>query len=128
MPEGNSPEKRKSPRLEGTTFPIEYTLKERSGALKQAKAMSLGESGLMIATEESLPMGAPLRLKLFIPKTLFPFSDWQTVSAEAEIARVHDKTDSGPRHYGVFITKISPQDAASLKDFVSFARWKGGKS
>lgn len=122
-------EKRKLPRLDGITFPLEYALKEQAGAALRGRAISVGESGLMIATEEAVPIGTPLRLKLYIPRTLFPFSNWQAVTAEAKIIRVPEKADSeGLHRYGVVITEISDQDAASLKDCIHLSRWMNDKT
>lgn len=129
MTEKKPVEKRKLPRLDGVTFPVEYTLKEEPDRSMRGRAMSVGESGLMIATEDPLSVGAELRLKLYLPRTLFPFSNWQTVSAEAKIIRAEDKTaQDGLHRYGVLTTQISDQDAASLKDCIYLSRWMNEKT
>lgn len=129
MTEKNPVEKRKLPRLDGVTFPVEYILKEKPNRPMRGRAMSIGESGLMIATEDSLPVGAELRLKLYLPRTLFPFSNWQMVNAEARIIRADDKTAQDELHrYGVLTTQISDEDAASLKDCIYLSRWMNEKT
>ena len=135
MAEKEQPEKRKDPRLEGSAFPVEYALRERSrddeekpDAFRRAKAMSVGESGFMLLAQESLSMGDLLRLKLYLPKSLFPFSNWQTIAVEAKVVRIEDGADfSGARRYGLFITRISEQDAACLKNYVTLAHWMKDK-
>jgi hypothetical protein len=129
MTEKGSPEKRKLPRLEGITFPVEYTVKEEPATPMRGRALSVGESGLMIATENPLPVGTVLPLKLYLPRTLFPFSNWQTVTAEAKIIWADNKPDSDGFHcYGVLIQKISDQDAATLKDCINLSRWLNEKT
>ena len=129
MTEKKPAEKRKLPRLDGVTFPVEYTLKESPGGPMRGRAMSLGESGLMISTEEALRVGTLLRLKIYLPRTLFPFSNWHSVAAEARIIRVHDEAGPDGHHrYGVLITAISNEDAASLKDCIYLSRWMNEKT
>jgi hypothetical protein len=122
-------EKRKLPRLEGVTFPLEYTEKDKPKGSMRGRVMSVGETGLMIATEETLSVGRVLHLKLYLPRTLFPFSNWQIVTAEARIIRVHDQPDlDGFRHYGLLILQISSQDAATLKNCIYLSRWMNHKT
>jgi hypothetical protein len=129
MTEKKPVEKRKLPRLDGVTFPVEYSLKENPGRPMRGRAMSLGESGLLIAAEEALPVGALIRLKIYLPRTLFPFSNWQTVTAEARIIRAQDQAGpDGHYRYGILITKISNEDAASLKDCIYLSRWMNEKT
>ncbi len=129
MTEKKPVEKRKFPRLDGVTFPVEYTLKEKPNRSMRGRAMSVGESGLMIATEDSLSVGEELHLKLYLPRTLFPFSNWQVVNAEARIIRADDKTAQDELHrYGVLTTQISDEDAASLKDCIYLSRWMSEKT
>jgi hypothetical protein len=123
MLEKESPEKRKFPRLEGVSFPVEYLLKEKVGAFRPAKATSIGESGFMILLEEALSLGTLLQLKLYLPKTLFPFSSWRALNIEAKVVRIEDQVDSNGLHrHGILITQISGQDAASLKNYVHLVR------
>jgi hypothetical protein len=129
MTEKGPTEKRKLPRLEGITFPVEYTVKEKPATPMRGRAMSVGELGLMIATESTLPIGTVLPLKLYLPRTLFPFSNWQTVTAEAKIVRADDAPEpDGLYRYGVLIHKISDQDAAVLKDCINLSRWLNDKT
>lgn len=129
MTEKKPVEKRKLPRLDGVTFPVEYTSEEEPGRPMRGRAMSLGESGLMIATEENLSVGTLLHLKIYLPRTLFPFSNWQTVAAEARIIRIHNQAGpDGHYRYGVLITKISDGDAVSLKDCIYLSRWMNEKT
>ena len=122
MTEKGPAEKRKLPRLDGITFPVKYNFKKNPNMSMRGRVMSIGESGLTITTEEILPVGTELRLNLYLPGTLFPFSNWQTVSAEARIIRVHDKPGSdGFRRYGVLIMQISGQDATTLKNCISLS-------
>ena len=122
-------EKRKLPRWEGVSFPLEYTEKDKPDESVRGRIISVGESGLMIATENTLSVGKALHLKLYLPRTLFPFSNWQIVSAEAKIIRAHDRPGpDGFHRYGVLIVKISDQDAAALKDCIYLSRWMNGKT
>ena len=122
-------EKRKLPRWEGVSFPLEYTEKDKPDESVRGRIISVGESGLMIATENTLSVGKALHLKLYLPRTLFPFSNWQIVSSEAKVIRVHDRPGpDGFHRYGVLIVKISDQDAAALKDCISLSRWMNGKT
>lgn len=126
MTDPNRPEKRKFPRLEGLTLPIEYALKGKAGpSFKQAKATSLGESGFLIGSQDRLSLGAALNVKLYLPKTLFPFSDWQSIMTEAKVVRA-DKTPGSEFefHYGIFITNISPQGAVYLKNYLASSNWR----
>ncbi|MDC4227961.1 MAG: PilZ domain-containing protein [Candidatus Manganitrophus sp.] len=119
----NSPDKRKSSRLEGVTFPVEYALSNQH-RFQRARAMSIGEAGFMLLLEEPLSMGTPLQVKLYLPKTLFPFSNWQTIPLEAKVVRVDSQTSQdGYYRHGLLITKISDQDGLTLKRYVHLSHW-----
>ncbi len=125
----NAPyDQRKSSRLEGITFPVEYTLPDRPYLTRRARAMSIGEAGFMLLLEEPVAMGTPLQLKLYLPKTLFPFSNWQVIRLEAKVVRVdHQKSQEGFFRHGLLITIISEQDSLSLKRYVHLAHWMKDK-
>jgi len=117
------PDKRKSSRLEGVTFPVEYTLSDPPD-YRRARAMSIGEAGFMILLEETLAMGKSIQVKLYLPKTLFPFSDWQTIPLDAKVVRVDNQTgQDGYYRHGLLITKISDQDGLTLKRYVQLSHW-----
>lgn len=117
-------DKRKSSRLEGVTFPVEYMLLDRPQAPRRARAMSIGEAGFMLLLEETLAMGTLLHLKLYLPKTLFPFSNWQSIPLEAKVVRVDiQMSQDGCYRHGLVITKISDQDGLTLRRYVHLAHW-----
>lgn len=119
----NSPDKRKSSRLEGVTLPVEYALSS-SPHFERARAMSIGEAGFMILLKEALAMRTPIQVKLYLPKTLFPFSNWQTIPLEAKVVRVDRQTNQdGYYRHGLLITKISDQDGLTLKRYVHLSHW-----
>lgn len=118
----NSPDKRKSSRLEGVTFPVEYALSDQH--FQRARAMSIGEAGFMLLLEEALSMGTPIQVKLYLPKTLFPFSNWQTIPLEAKVVRVDSQTSQdGCYRHGLLITRIAEQDGLTLKRYVHLSHW-----
>lgn len=118
----NSPDKRKSTRLEGVTLPVEYALSNQH--FQRARAMGIGEAGFMLLLEEALSMGTPVQVKLYLPKTLFPFSNWQTIPLEAQVVRVDSQTDQdGCYRHGLLITKIADQDGLTLKRYVHLSHW-----
>lgn len=118
-----SPDKRKSSRLEGVTFPVEYALHNQPH-FERARAVSIGEAGFMILLEEPLAMGTLIQVKLYLPKTLFPFSNWQTIPLEAKVVRVDSQTgQDGSYRHGLLITQIEDQDALSLKRYVHLSHW-----
>lgn len=119
----NNPDKRKSSRLEGVTFPTEYALHNQS-RFERARAMSIGEAGFMLLLEAALEMGISIQVKLYLPKTLFPFSNWQTIPLEAKVVRVDNQTSQdGYYRHGLLITKISDQDGLTLKRYVHLSHW-----
>jgi hypothetical protein len=118
-----SPDKRKSSRLEGVTFPVEYALHDQPD-FKRARAISIGEAGFMILLEEPLAMGTLIQVKLYLPKTLFPFSNWQTILLEAKVVRVDSQTSQdGSYRHGLLITQIADQDGLALKRYVHLSHW-----
>ncbi len=123
MTEKDFYDKRKSSRLEGVPLPVEYALPAQI-QFKRARAMSIGEAGFMFLLEESLGMGTLIQVKLYLPKTLFPFSNWQTIPLEAKIVRVDSQTSpDGYHRHGLLITKISDQDGLTLKRYVHLSHW-----
>lgn len=124
MTENTPHDKRKSSRLEGVTFPVEYTFPDRPHLMKRARAMSIGEAGFMLLLDESVAMGTLLQLKLYLPKTLFPFSNWQVIPLEAKVVRVDSQTSQdGSYRHGLLITKVTDQDSLTLKRYVHLAHW-----
>lgn len=124
MREKAAVEQRKSPRLEGVTLPVEYAAEPRSEGAKRARAMSIGEAGLMLLLEETRPMGTLLYLKVYLPKTFFPFSNWQAIRLEAKIVRVNSRSgQDGYVRHGLVITKISEEEGRALKRYVQLAHW-----
>lgn len=118
----NSPDKRKSSRLEGVTLPVEYALSDR--IFHRARAIGIGEAGFMILLEKPLAMGTPIQVKLYLPKTLFPFSNWQTIPLEVKVVRVDRQTSQdGCYRHGLLITQISDQDDLTLKRYVHLSHW-----
>ncbi len=119
----NNPDKRTSSRLEGVTFPVEYAL-SNPPRFERARAMSIGEAGFMLLLEAALEMGTSIQVKLYLPKTLFPFSNWQTIPLEAKVVRVDSQTSQdGYYRHGLLITKISDQDGLTLKRYVHLSHW-----
>lgn len=124
MMENSRYDQRKSSRIEGITFPIEYTLPDRSHLTRRARAISIGEAGFMLLLEQPLAMGTRLQMQLYLPKTLFPFSNWQAIPLEAKVVRVDSQTDlDGCYRHGLLITKIADQDNLALKRYVHLAHW-----
>lgn len=129
MMEKRPQDQRKSSRLEGITFPVEYTLSNHPHLTKRARAMSIGEAGFMLLLEETAAMGTLIQLKLYLPKTLFPFSNWQVIPLEAKVVRVDSQTgQDGYYRHGLLITKISDQDDVALKRYVHLAHWMKEKT
>ncbi|MBI3802531.1 MAG: PilZ domain-containing protein [Nitrospirae bacterium] len=117
-------EQRRSPRVEGVTFPVEYSTEAHAQTIKRARAVSIGEAGFMILLEESYPMGTPLYLKLYLPKTFFPFSNWQAIRLETQIVRVDSQVgQDGYFRHGLLITQIPEEEGIALKRYVQLAHW-----
>jgi len=117
-------DKRATKRLDGISLPVEYFLKEKGEPFREGLALAVGEYGLMLTLDESLPLGSKIHLKLHIPIPSLFSPSWKTVPVDAKIIWVDDFQQSNRiRRYGTQFTEVSDHDAASIKRYLQLAQW-----
>jgi hypothetical protein len=108
-------EKRKYPRF-NVDLPIKYS---RTNLLfKYARAVNASEGGLLLHLPEELGIGQQLALKLFFPS----YSDSNSIETVVRVVWMDvrlRKDWAWDYQTGVRFVKISPEDMAILKNFLT---------
>ncbi len=106
-------QRRRYPRVT-VSLPVEY---KSEGKTKRVLAKTVGEGGMMLNLNESLPLETKLNLNLFLPNMSPSSSILYNLKAKGKIVWIQD--EKGEIHCGISFVEIADSDRNVLSAFIS---------